>query len=200
MEFSNTLIRVILLVIVLVVVAVPLRGFFISEILPFFRSDFSQQTPDVQNRVQNDFNALAANIDKCISSADTNCVCKNVIPNFPNTFYSNGILKFSLRQNTKMEYFWKGTKAEFNHTFENALVSVVQADLTGLGDKFREIKKIDNGEIVFSSKESYPKMDDLFVASPHLLKTYQRQAVFIAVQSLSIDYARDLMNKQKECA
>ena len=200
MEFSNTLIRVILLVIVLVVVAVPLQAFFISEILPFFRSDFSQQTPDVQNRVQNDFNALAANIDKCISKNDTNCVCKNVIPNFPNTFYSNGILKFTLRQDTKLEYFWKGNTANFNHTFENALVSVVRADLTGLGDKFREIQKIDNGEIVFSSKESYPKMGGLFVASPHLLKTYQRQAVFIAVQSSSTNYARDLMNKQRECA
>lgn len=206
MEFSNTLIRVILLVIVLVVVAVPLRGFFYSDILPFFKSDFKSQTPDVQNTVQNDFNAMAANINSCMSKNDANCVCKNVIPSFPNTFYSNGILKFSWKTDTKLEYFWKGKTSEFNSTFQNALVSVIRADLTGSGAGadllFKEspFTDINSREIVFSPKEAYPKMGDLFIVSPNLFKTNSKQAVFVAVRENSIEDAKNVMNRKKECA
>jgi len=215
MEFSNTLLRVILLVIVLVVVAVPLRGFFYSEIMPFFKSDFSQQTPAIQNTVQNEFNAMAANINSCMSKTSSNCVCKNVIPDFPNTFYSNGKLKFSsLKAGTKLEYFWKEKTADFSYTFNDAVVLVLKADLTNSRTDlmFKEIKALEGLEtgIAFSQKETYPKSasssffgiwgKDLFVISPHLYKIYPKQAVFISAQSSSIDDIKRVIDGIKECA
>ena len=227
-QVMSNVVKVILLVIVLILVLGPATNLYASKIMPYFYS-FSSLKPEVQNDIQNNFDSLSANIQKCIDIDDKECICKDVIPNWPYIF-SEGNERLRVTYSAKTNdaelglIFMNKLPAQSTKTFTNVQIGI-SAYIAGennltknfLGDLATQ--KSAKTDIIFDKDEVYPvvaekgqKISDilatskLMITTPNLYKKNRYSMVFIVGQIAGTygqkggaDEANAAINAIREC-
>lgn len=94
-EIMNNTTKGIVMVVVIFIVILGASIAFSQTIYPWIKEGFVKLDPTELTGSQDNFKILTENIDKCIASQKTNCLCEG-LANYPGTFSSKTKLYFTL--------------------------------------------------------------------------------------------------------
>lgn len=94
-ELMNNTTKAIIVIVAILIVVGGLIYIFAGTILPWMNDKFIKLDPTEQTISEDNFQKLMENIDSCIASTKTNCLCEG-LPKYPGTFSSKSKLYLTI--------------------------------------------------------------------------------------------------------